>query len=270
MTRSAVYEVAPQFRSLSLFLSAVERGGASGGEGIQDGCPRRLPARRLRPDEAVLDPGLGVAALLPHAEGEAAAYQSQGALPVERRWREGGTEGGETKPSTAVMRRGGGGGPQHLPPALLWDSALSRAIQQPPPTPTPTCASTAELFPVCVVQLLPLSSFLDGSLLFSLCPPPLGLPSPPPIFCFSLLFLCSSSSSSPKHDMTWGGRLAFSLHVCQVLSSSPPWISACRHHSIPPPLSVVSGVGPSLCAKVPPVCRAPDVPPAHLTSIIVH
>lgn len=75
------------FSLSSLFLSAVERGGASGGEGIQDGCSRRLPARRVRPDEAVLDPGLGVAALLPHAEGEAAAYQSQGALPVKRRWR---------------------------------------------------------------------------------------------------------------------------------------------------------------------------------------
>lgn len=76
-----------QFQSFFLFPSAIEGGGASGGEGIQDGRSGRLPARRLRPDEAVLDPGLGIAALLPHAEGEAAAYQSQGALPVERRWR---------------------------------------------------------------------------------------------------------------------------------------------------------------------------------------
>lgn len=79
-----------QFRSFSLFPSAVEGGGAPGGEGIQDGRSGRLPARRLRPDEAVLDPGLSITALLPHAEGEAAAYQSQGALPVERRWRGGG------------------------------------------------------------------------------------------------------------------------------------------------------------------------------------
>lgn len=86
-----------------LFLSAVERGGASGREGIQDGCSRRLPARRVRPDEAVLDPGLGVTALLPHAEGEAAAYQSQGALLVKRRWRGGGRR--EARLSTAVKRR---------------------------------------------------------------------------------------------------------------------------------------------------------------------
>lgn len=70
---------------LCLCLSAVERGGAPGREGIQDGRPRRLPARGVRPDEAVLDPGLRGAALLPHAEREAAAYQSQGALPVKRR-----------------------------------------------------------------------------------------------------------------------------------------------------------------------------------------
>lgn len=70
-------------------LSAVERGRAPGREGIQDGRPGRLPARGVRPDEAVLDPGLCCAALLPHAEGEAAAYQSQGALPVKRRPRGG-------------------------------------------------------------------------------------------------------------------------------------------------------------------------------------
>lgn len=64
------------FVLLRLRLSAVERGGAPGREGIQDGCPRWLPARGVRPDEAVLDPGLRGAALLPHAEGEAAAYQS--------------------------------------------------------------------------------------------------------------------------------------------------------------------------------------------------
>lgn len=63
--------------------SAVERGGAPGGDGLQDGPPRRLPARGVRPDEAVLEPGLGGAALLPYAEREAAAYQSQGALPVK-------------------------------------------------------------------------------------------------------------------------------------------------------------------------------------------
>lgn len=81
--------------ALSFAPLAVERGGAPGGEGIQDGCPRRLPARGVRPHEAVLDPGLRGAALLPYAEGEAAAYQSQGALPVKRRpRREGGRKGG--------------------------------------------------------------------------------------------------------------------------------------------------------------------------------
>lgn len=69
--------------SYSSVPSAVERGGAPGGDGLQDGPPRRLPARGVRPDEAVLEPGLGGAALLPHAEGKAAAYQSQGALPVK-------------------------------------------------------------------------------------------------------------------------------------------------------------------------------------------
>ncbi|KAA8596134.1 hypothetical protein FQN60_011425, partial [Etheostoma spectabile] len=72
---------------------SVERGGAPGREGIQDGRPRRLPARGVRPDEAVLDPGLRCEALLPHAEGEAAAYQSQGALPVKRRPGGGGRRG---------------------------------------------------------------------------------------------------------------------------------------------------------------------------------
>ncbi len=106
---------------LCLRLSAVERGGAPGREGIQDGRPRRLPARGVRPDEAVLDLGPRGAALLPHAEGEAAAYQSQGALPVKRRPRgaKGGEEGDGTQPSTAVRweEEKKKEGPQHLPPA---------------------------------------------------------------------------------------------------------------------------------------------------------
>lgn len=84
---------------LYLFYTlAAERGGASSGEGVQDGRPRRLSPCGLRPDEAVLDSGLRNAALLPDAEGKAAAYQSQGALPVKRRWSGGiwGRGGGES------------------------------------------------------------------------------------------------------------------------------------------------------------------------------
>lgn len=92
---------------LYLFYTlAAERGGASSGEGVQDGRPRRLSPCGLRPDEAVLDSGLRNAALLPDAEGKAAAYQSQGALPVKRRWSGGiwGRGGGSrsTKPITAM------------------------------------------------------------------------------------------------------------------------------------------------------------------------
>lgn len=85
-------------RQLFLRLSAVKRGGAPGRERIQDGRPRRLPACGVWPDEAVLDLGRCGAALLPHAEGEAAAYQSQGALPVKRRPVEG--DSGEGKGAT--------------------------------------------------------------------------------------------------------------------------------------------------------------------------
>lgn len=96
---------------LCLCPPAAEGGGAPGREGVQDGRARWLPARGVRPDEAVLDPGPRDAALLPHAEGEAAAYQSQRALPVKRRregWRgrRGERRRGEMQPSTAV-RKGG-------------------------------------------------------------------------------------------------------------------------------------------------------------------
>lgn len=89
------------------------------------------------------------------------------------------------------------------------------------------------------------------------------------------------------------GEAGLFLHVCQVLSVLlPPRLSiipgslldrvalhefdpALSCHSILPSLplpplpslllGVVSGVGPSLCAKVPPVYRAPDFPPALLS-----
>lgn len=97
-----------------LCLSAVEGGGTPGREGIQDGRPRRLPARGVRPDEAVLDPGLGGAAFLPYVEGEAAAYQSQGAVPVKRRL----TGEGEGEEGRGGGRGGERRGARHSPAQL--------------------------------------------------------------------------------------------------------------------------------------------------------
>lgn len=78
------------------------------------------------------------------------------------------------------------------------------------------------------------------------------------------------------------GEAGLFLHVCQMLflllPTSPSFLDLCYRvalHDFSPaifhsillfypssPLSLVSGVGPSLCAKVPPVYRAPDFPPA--------
>ena len=98
----------------------------------------------------------------------------------------------------------------------------------------------------------------------------------------SLCYHPSSSSSSSSWNMALtGGGAGLFLHVCQVLFLLDPiplsfpdpriatWLfmpfspALSFHPSIPPccPSAVLSGVGPSLCAKVPPVYRAPDFPP---------
>lgn len=152
-----------------LCLSAVEGGGTPGREGIQDGRPRRLPARGVRPDEAVLDPGLGGAAFLPYVEGEAAAYQSQGAVPVKRRLTgEGeGEEGGETQPSTAVKWEEEEEEEEErdhstfLLPAqpVACGTAIRRPLPRPQTSTSHPLLPYKDCFPVCVVKLLP-DSFL--------------------------------------------------------------------------------------------------------------
>ncbi len=104
------------------------------------------------------------------------------------------------------------------------------------------------------------------------------------------LFFRIFSSPPPLLNMALtGGEAGLFLHVCQVLfllPADPPsfpdlciavWLcmNSAQLSVIPsfllslppslPPLGVVSGVGPSLCAKVPPVYRAPDFPPALLS-----
>lgn len=54
---------------------ASEGGSAAGREGLHDGGTGRLPRCGVRPHEAVLDPGPGEAAFVPHAAREAAAHQ---------------------------------------------------------------------------------------------------------------------------------------------------------------------------------------------------
>lgn len=145
-------------------VAAAKRRSAPGGEGLQDGRPGWLHTRSLWPDEAVLDPGPRHAALLPHAEGEAAAYQSQGALPVKRRCRRRrrGMGGGPCSPAAqhrSRMEGGRGEGPQHLPPAC-WPMGLPHCAHPPththwpaPPPPAVVLLHTKDWFPVCVVKL---------------------------------------------------------------------------------------------------------------------
>lgn len=106
--------------------------------------------------------------------------------------------------------------------------------------------------------------------------------------CRFLLFLPFSTppfSPPPLLNMALtGGEAGLFLHVRQVLPLLHPLIiPGSLYHRVAlhafqpsslsfhppllrslPPLGMVSGVGPSLCAKVPPVYRAPDFPPALL------
>lgn len=188
---------------LCLCLSAVERSGASGRERVQDGRPRRLPRRGVRPDEAVLDLGSRDAALLPHAEGEAPAYQSQGALPVKRRclWGVPGEEdGGEMQPSTAVKweeeqekeKRDHSTFLLPAKPLDLWDCYAV----PPPPTSTvhqPSSAFTLGLFSClcCIAFARQFPLLAMGRFSFLLLHLPLLTHSP---FSLSLGPNCSSSS----------------------------------------------------------------------------
>lgn len=112
----------------------------------------------------------------------------------------------------------------------------------------------------------------------------------PPFSCFFLSLSISFSlsfllvqvpfsfffSSPPPllNTALTGGEAGLFLHDCQVLflhlaSIIPGPLhesSTLSFHPNHPPLGVVSGVGPSLCAKVPPVYRAPDFPPAFLST----
>ena len=210
-------------------LSAAEGGGAPGREGIQDGRPRRLPARGVRPDEAVLDPGLGGAAFLPYVEGEAAAYQSQGAVPVKRRLTEEGEgeegRGGGRDTAQHGCKVGGGGGgggggegPQHLPPSCpaccLWDCHTSPPpptsdVHQPPSASIQglfsclCCKAFARQFPLlstgrCSFLLLNLP-LLTFSLSLSLSRSKFFFHLNDPLFSFSYYF--SLPSSSPEHGI---------------------------------------------------------------------
>lgn len=140
------------------------------------------------------------------------------------------------------------------------------------------------------------SSSLDGPLLFPPSTPaaahPLSLSflSPGPRSFLSFLFSSPPPPPPLLNTALTRGEAGLFLHVCQVLFLPPPPLiipgslyhlvalhafqpSSLSFHpslypSFPslPPLDVVSGVGPSLCAKVPPVYRAPDFPPALLSN----
>lgn len=238
---------------LRLCLSAVERGGAPGREGIQDGRPGRLPACGVRPDEAVLDPGRRGAALLPHAEGEAAAYQSQGALPVKGRPRgaKGGEEGGGTQRSTAVRweeeekktKRDHSTFLLPAQPVDLWDChtvppPLTSDVRQPPSASIQglfsclCCIAFARQFPLlsmghCSFLLLYLPLLTCSLCLFSLGPSF----SSSSTWKTPLLF-CIFSSPPPLLNMALtGGEAGLFLHVCQVLfllpSDPPSFLDLC-------------------------------------------
>lgn len=62
--------------------TAPEGRSPSGGKGLQNGRPRRLPACRLRCHEELLAPGRGHTAFLPAAAGTAGTHQEPRAAPV--------------------------------------------------------------------------------------------------------------------------------------------------------------------------------------------
>lgn len=127
----------------------------------------------------------------------------------------------------------------------------------------------------CIAFARQFSSSLDGPLLL---PPTLPAAAAARSFLSVQVSFPSPPFSPPPPLLNMGltgGEAGLFLHVCQVL---PPFLHpsiipgslyhrVALHASVIPSSSspgMVSGVGPSLCAKVPPVYRAPDFPPALL------
>lgn len=167
----------------------------------------------------------------------------------------------------------GGGGVALQSPSQLWGGwrgtcGLPYHALLPPYTPSVLCfhKETVLMF-VLYSFCQTVSSSLKGPLLL-------------PYFtcrCLLSFFLPITSFFFCSLPSFWiwaltGGEAGLFLHVCQlVLSSFSPYHSWTLHEDQftfvsfhPSFLPSATGVGPSLCAKVPPVYRAPNIPPVLL------